>query len=381
MKKRPVCFLLAVLLTVGFLLLPSAAEDSIFFTAINNTLLELTDDTMPVSYNSVIYVPSSLFNSTALDTYSYYSRGTQTVLISDGNALLYFDMGAGNSYDGDENTYRYAAIYVNDTAYVPAFFVADFFGLTYSYIRRDERHIVRLTRGSVLSDDAFFSAAASLIESRLNQYLSSRGLPMPTPVPSPTPTPAPTPEPTPPPTPLPPVPTPSPPPVIDRSDVTVHLCFLGLNENSALVLDALEDAGLPACFFAPAEELLAHDDLVRRILGSGYGLGMLVRTDPAEEYGEFSAVLREAAMTVSFLSAGAGLPPEAETAAEAAGLLLFSAEEELTDYSACSARLVSAADRCDLLLSGDFSGLERLLTQLTDHHYTVEAITEVTKAR
>jgi hypothetical protein len=70
MKKRPVCFLLAVLLTVGFLLLPSAAEDSIFFTAINNTLLELTDDTMPVSYNSVIYVPSSLFNSTALDTYS-----------------------------------------------------------------------------------------------------------------------------------------------------------------------------------------------------------------------------------------------------------------------------------------------------------------------
>ena len=373
------CFLLTAVLAVGFLGMLSSAEDDIFFTAVNNTLLDLSAETMPVNYNSMIYVPSSVFNSRALDTYSFYSRGTQIVLISDSVHTLYFDMSAGNSYDGEDNVYRYAAIYYNDTAYVPAYFVADFFGLGYSYIRREGRHVVRLSSGSVLSDDAFFNAAVSLMDTRLNQYLSTQETPAP---PSPTPTRPPAPSPSPRPTPSPPPAGPTPPPSApDRSGVAVSLCFLGLNEDSAAILDALEEAEAPACFFATAEELRLRPDLARRILGSGYGLGVLLQASPAEEYGEFCRALREAAMVVSFLAAGEGLSPEALAEAETLGLRLFTAEAALRDYYACPSRLSAAKDRCELLLSGHFQGTQVLLQLLREEHYPMNEITEVTKER
>ncbi len=379
MDRRLLCFLLMAVLAVGLLSMLSAAEDDIFFTAVNNTLLDLTAETMPVNYNSMIYVPSSVFNSRELDTYSFYSRGTQIVLISDSVHTLYFDMSAGNSYDGEDDTYRYAAIYYNDTAYVPAFFVADFFGLGYSYIRREGRHIVRLSSGSVLSDEAFFNAAVSLMDTRLNQYLSTLETPpppTPTPAPTPSPTPAPRPTPTPPPV------GPTQPPVIpDRSAVTVHLCFLGLNEDSAALLDALEEAGVPACFFATAGELYLQSDLVRRILGSGYGLGLLIQDAPAEEYAEFCLALRETAMSVSFLAAGKGLSPETQAEAAELGLRLLFGQEALSSYYDCSARLSAAKERCDLLLSGHFQDAGSLLRLLREEHYTLEEITEVTKER
>ncbi len=378
MKRTLLCFLLTAVFAVGVLAMFSSAEDDIFFTAVNNTLLDLTAETMPVSYNSMIYVPSSVFNSRALDTYSYYSRGTQMVLISNGSHTLYFDMSAGSSCDEADNTYRYVAIYYNDTAYVPAFFVTDFFGLGYSYIRREGRHIVRLTSGSVLTDEAFFNAASSLMDTRLNQYLSAQETAAP---PTSAPSPSPTPTRTPPPA-VTPRPTPTQPPAgPDRSDVTVRLCFLGLNEDSASILDALEEAGVPACFFASAGELYVRADLVRRILGSGYGLGLLIRESPAEEYEEFCLALRETAMSVSFLAAGAALSPEALAAAEELGVRLFTGEEALSGYYDCSARLAAAKDRCELLLSGHFRDTDLLIQLLKEDQYALEEITEVTKER
>ena len=135
-KKRWIVFCLLAALAVGLMIPSVFADETVYFTAVNNTLLELSAETMPVVQNSMIYVPSSVFNTRSLSTWAYYSRGGQSVLISDGTKELYFDMSAGNSHDREENTYQYAAIYANDTAYVPAFFVADYFGLGYSYIRR-----------------------------------------------------------------------------------------------------------------------------------------------------------------------------------------------------------------------------------------------------
>ena len=371
MRRRLLCILLTAVLAVSLIAPPSLAEEDVFFTAVNNTLLDLNAETMPVSYNSMIYVPCSVFNSRALDTYSYYSRGTQIALISDGSSTLTFDMGAGNSYDEEGNAYRYAAIYANDTAYVPAFFVADFFGLGYSYIRREDRHIVRLTLGDVLSDEAFFSAASSLMDARLNQYLGAQEAPLPaTAAPSPAPPPA-TPRPTP----------TQPPQGIDRSGVTVHLCFLGLNEDSAALLDRLEEAGVPACFFASAGDLYSWPDLVRRILGSGCGLGFLVREEPEAGYGEFSRALRETAMSVSFLAAGAGLSPASEEEAAALELRFLSGAEALTTEAACARRLASAKEQCELLLSGHFAELPELLFRLKEENYSVELLTEIPKER
>ncbi len=369
-KRRWAAFFLLAVLCLG-LMIPSAfAEDTVFFTAVNNTLLDLTAETMPINHQSLIYVPCSVFNTLALNTWAYYSRGSQTVLISNGSKELYFDMSTGDSHDREENSYRYAAIYVNDTAYVPAFFVADFFGLTYSYIRREGWHIVRITTGDALSDDDFFKAAAPLLETRMNQYLGAQetqdGQPTPEPTQQPTPV-APT-----------PTPMPTPTPVVDRSSVRVHLCYLGLGEETAAILKALD--GAPACFFATAEEIYAYGDLTRRILGSGCTLGLLIKEDPEGEYALFRRALRDTAMSVSYLCAAAG-DGDGGDGWEDCGLVLLRGDEILTTYWACPFRLENAVDRCDLLLDGAFPDTENLLYLLVRDNYTLEAVTEVTAGR
>ena len=368
-KKRWVCFGLLAVLCLG-LMVPVLAEDTVFFTAVNNTLLDLTAETMPINHQSLIYVPCSVFNTQALNTWAYYSRGSQTVLISNGSKELYFDMSAGDSHDREENSYRYAAIYMNDTAYVPAFFVADFFGLTYSYIRREGWHIVRITTGDALSDDDFFKAAAPLLETRMNQYLGAQETPDGQPTAEPTQRPAP-PSPT-------PTPAPTPTPVVDRSSVRVHLCYLGLGEGTAAILEALD--GSPACFFATAEEIYANGDLTRRILGSGCTLGLLIKEDPEEEYALFRRALRDTAMSVSYLG-GSAVPAEAAEAWEGCGLVILREDEAITNYWACPFRLENAVGRCDLLLDGAFPDTENLLYLLVRDHYTLEAVTEVTAGR
>ena len=369
MRRLWALLLAAVILSLA--VLPVLAADIIFFTAVNNTLLELTEETLPVKYSSMIYVPTSVFNSNALGTYSLYSRSTQTVLISDGDRVLYFDMSAGNSYDSDGESYRYVAIYENDTAYVPAYFVATFFGFRYSYIHKDGKHIVRLTSGSVLSDADFFSAAESLMESRLKELEKQAEEPVPTPPPVVPPVPS-----------APPVqPTPFSPEVVDRSRVLVHLAILGLGEESERQLDALEELGLPVCFFATAEEVYENADLVRRIVGEGGSIGVRFGDDPAAEAAAFRTALRDTAMTASFLAATVDPDWEQAEAAAETGLSVWASRVEIATFDGCSRWLEASDWRCDLLLKPQFSELEKLAALLEKEHYTIEAITEMTKAQ
>jgi hypothetical protein len=165
---------------------------------------------------------------------------------------------------------------------------------------------------------------------------------------------------------------------VDRSDVSVRLCFLGLGEQSAAILEALE--GKPACFFATAAQLYARPDLARRILGSGSALGFLAGEDPEAEYAEFSRALRDVAMTASFL--GAAITEEGE-APPGPDLRWFPARESLAEPWACAAALEAAQPEtgCDLLLEGSFAETEYLLYLLERDHYTLEAVTEVTAGR
>ena len=365
-KKRWICFGLLALLALGRMIPSVLAEDTVFFTAVNNTLLELTAETMPMVHNSMIYVPWSVFNTRALNTWAYYSRGSQTVLISDGTKELYFDLSTGDSHDREGNVYRYAAIYANETAYVPAMFTADYFGLTYSYIRRDSWHIVRLTTGSALSDEDFFKAAAPLMETRMNQYQGTQETSEPQPTESAVP-------------PTVPPPTATPVPTPERSHVTVHLGFLGVGDETADILDALGEER--ACFFATAEEIYDWPDLTRRILGSGHALGMRIRRDTAEEYGDFCQALRDTAMSVSFLGAAVTTEEKPAEAWEDCGLRLLFTDQPQVTVRGCARQLEAAQGRCDLLLDGSFEDMGGLLRLLAEDYYTLEAVTEVTAGR
>lgn len=374
MKRLGILFALLAAAAL-ILVMPILAQNTVYFTAINNTLLELDDQTMPIMDNGTIYLPCSVFNSSDLGTYCLYSRNKQQVVISDLDQILYFDMSAGNSYDDRDTTYPYAAIYHNDSAYIPAFFTASFFGIQVSYIRNDSAPIIRLTKGSVLSDADFLRGAAAIMETRLSQYNSSQST-QESPVPTPRQTASPTasPQPT-----APPEPVPSPRPY--RSDVEVFIAFLGLNENSEACADILRSKGFTPCFFLEIDDLRQHPDLIRKLNGIGCGIGMLLSTDdPEKEYEEFSDLLRESVRAVTFLLASsAPLSPEAVEKAQDTGLILWCAQEPEVDVNQLINRLDEADDRCDLILGSNVSvnRVTRLANYLRSEAYTVREITEL----
>ena len=374
--RRMLALALCLAVLGGLLLvLPSLADGTVYFTAINNTLLALDEKTMPVIHNSQLYIPYSVFNSSDLGTYSLYSRARQLVLISDGDRILYFDMSAGNSYDDGGETYAYAAIYQNDTAYVPAFFSSGFFDIRYSYIRSEYGHIVRLTKGEALSDEAFLQGAAAIMESRLAQYTAARNSTAPpqTVPPQPTRPPA-----TASPSPSPPVP-PSASPRPDRRDTRVYIALLGVSAETKGYLDALAARGFSACFFVEPGDIRNDPELIRRILGSGCGVGVLFGDDLDAAYAEASALLREAARSVTFLAGAAGaLDSAALEQAEETGLRIWCAGPGM-DVSLAEPLLDAAEERCDLILStgcgtGQFA---QLLERLQRDNYNVCEISEL----
>ncbi len=391
-------FLLAIVFCAAFLILPGLAENEVYFTAVNNTLLELNDKTMPVKLKGVFYVPNTVFNSSELGTYCVYSRSKQLVMLSDLEHILYFDMSEGTCYDEDGESYPYVAIYQNDTAYLPALFTAFYYGIEYSYINSDYAPIIRLTKGEVLSDSAFLRGAAAIMETRLAQYEAAKVTPAPTPTPentpstevtpSPDPTPVPTASPTP--TPVPtetPTPTPTPSaqptasPKPNRSNVVVYIAFLGLSEESAEYADILGARGFSPSFFVGVEDILQYPAVIRKLLGIGCGVGILFSDDPSEDCAAASRLLREAAHTVTFIAAAAEeLSPESEKMARETGLRLWCAQEPESDPGILIDRLEQAGDRCDLILDGSIKkkDLNRLLEYLLSESYTIGTITEMT---
>ncbi len=158
----------------------------------------------------------------------------------------------------------------------------------------------------------------------------------------------------------------------------MHLCFLGLGSGSGELLETLGDT--PACFLASAEEIYENADLVRRILGSGSSVGLRVRASLAEEAGDFRAALRDTAMCASFLACAAGLEEDAGDL-DGTGFRLLRGEAPCAAFTECAEVLASARGSCDLLLTGDFPDLGRLLRLLERDHYTLEAVNEVTAGR
>ena len=360
---------------VLILVIPILAQNAVYFTAINNTLLELDDQTMPIMESGTIYLPCSVFNSSDLGTYCLYSRNKQQVVISDLDMILYFDLSAGNSYDDRETTYPYAAIYHNDTAYVPAFFTASVFGIQVSYIRNEYAPIIRLTKGSVLSEADFLRGAAAIMEARLAQYNTQSGQESTTPTPRQTTAPTATPRPT-------PTPEPSPSPRPSRSDVEVYIAFLGLTENSEACADILRSKGFTPCFFLENDDLRQHPDLIRKLNGIGCGIGLLIKEDPESEYLEFSELLRESVRAVTFLIASdVPLSPEIMQQAQDTGLILWCAQEPDIDINQLINRLDEAEDRCDLILGPNVSvnRVTRLANYLRTESYDVKEITELSE--
>lgn len=268
-KRRWLIRLLALAFCLGLIVpLPVSAAD-LYFTSINDTVLPLTADTMPLWSGNTLYVPYTVFDSTTnggiklgIDTVSY-SRKENSITLYNTRQFLRFDLNNGTSQnDITGETYNAKAIIRNNKPYLPVKTVCYFFGLTYSYNTISQGYLVRIKSDAVvLSDTDFIEAAGNLINIRLRAYNQSLN---PTPNTSPSVTPS----------------TPSVSSDVSGSatDVRTYLAFRCTDDGSAgisAILDALDSGGVYGLFLFTPDALRQESDLVRRILGTGHSIGLL----------------------------------------------------------------------------------------------------------
>ena len=258
MKRRIFSALLVCALLATIMPFPAAADSSgLCYTSTDDKLLNLSN--AAYSYGGSLYVPAQAYSAYGI-SFSYFSE-SRTGLLSNGKIQVFFDLIADTSYDPNGNYFNASGTFHNGQLYVPVGWTSHYFGLSYSYIPGNGcGDIVRIKSGSeVLTDARFLEAATYLMKSYYNDYFHTNT----TPTPTPTPTPA----------------------VIPSEESgkagTVTLCFVGLPDKE--LLDQLAAHSYKGCFFLTADEANASPDLVRRIYGSGFGLGICCKSNAGTE--------------------------------------------------------------------------------------------------
>ena len=285
MKKRLLAALCAALAALSLLLpLAGAAwNDNIIFTAINYTVQPLTADSMPEKVGGTIYVPYTVFDASLNGGIAFglfnggqnRTGGVNTYTIYSREKNLTFDLNAGVAWDyidvGSVQDRIPRAIIRNGKVYLPAAAVAQYFGLQTFYTENTALGypLIRIkNENQGLNDATFLSSAHTVMLDRLKTYYNSQ-------VPQVT-----DPEPEPPPV---APPTPSDGQGVDRSEVRTYLAIqCNTGDAGEAVLDALKAEGRSALLLFSPERMLGQDALIRRAVGEGHAVGLLVPGDSLE---------------------------------------------------------------------------------------------------
>lgn len=267
--KKSIRRILSGLLCAGVLALGIPAPSrALTLTAVNDSILPLSDSTMPARLGGEIYVPYSVFSQLGVSA----SSSDGVLDLSANGETLSFSPAEGYVYDQNLNSYSTPAYSMNGTTYVPVKLCCGKFGLSYSTIAVAGETVLRVTDGSASSDSAFAAAKSGTIENTINNYKgipssngsSSNGAssnggtaakPDEPPIPKVEEKPA-------------------------RKPARVYLTFYGApDKNTAAVLDTLRESGRTAAFFLPVKSTDWTDDTVRRIAAEGHTLALLLDAD------------------------------------------------------------------------------------------------------
>lgn len=279
MKKRLAAGLLCLLLIL--LLIPvtqappaRAAGSSVCFMAAGDSILPLSDATMPFWSGGYLYVSSEIITSSIAKSALRVSRtfnnnDTQLVLYGSGQSL-WFEKGQDHGYDLKGGTYTPGCLVRNGEVFVPAAVVAQFFGLLYSVTdvriqsgeQRIKGNLVWLRQpGFVMGDQEFYAAATLAIADRYEDYLRAKeaqGAPPKTDVPEGT----------------------------EIEGRSVYLC-LEAGPDAPGLLDVLDRHNAQAAFFCSPAFLESQGDLLRRMVITGQSVGILADAgDPERSLAE-----------------------------------------------------------------------------------------------
>lgn len=423
MKKRVFAALCACLLAVSCVLSifgsARASRTDVYFTVVNDKVLELRSDTMPFFSGGELYVPYTVFdpNSTeiSLGVFATYVNNTVMLYSRSTNALV-FDLSADTAMSTGGRTFSKTAIRRNSVVFLPVDLVCNYFGLKWSWwINPDYGFAVRVKSASArLSDQDIIPAARNIMESRYNAYMKSITPPEETdpPAASPSPEPAPsqsphpvqpvqpvdqTPAPTQPQTPQPQQPQqPQQPGPADPTPTTevepdppqggdVYLAFrCDQGGDTGALAAALERRELFGTFFFRPEELADRDDEVRALAAAGHKIGLLL--DGAQEEDREEQARAGSELLAHILRAGADVALTEDAAVPEGWFRWTTTVDGRPGESGTTARwmreLIRAAaepEECFLLLDdssrcGEL--LERLLDGLEDEGCTFRLAVE-----
>ena len=273
MKKRWTALVLALALLAQMAVVQAGAVKNVYFTAINDNVLPVSDDTMPFWSGGYLYIPGSVFTGYVREdsgiAYTYNASKKMAALYEAGKSgrSLAFDLTKTYAQDNQGNTYYPTAIRKGDVVFVPAALVAEVFGLSYSTISltgsnavtgSDKGWLVWLRDADyVLQAGQFADAAKSQMSARYEQYLKSK-------------------EPS--------AQTPEAGQAEESFDgKSVYLCFRATEpETVSALLDALDRQNCQAAFFCTVEFLEKQGDLLRRMTATGQAVGILAEGTDGE---------------------------------------------------------------------------------------------------
>ena len=276
MKRKAAALLAAVFLLLETVCVPSLAVENVYFTAINDNVMPMNDETMPFWSGGFLYIPISIFSGEVyreLEIGYIPNAGRQLYILYTAGKSLHFDLTTAYARDTDGNTYYPGAVQKSGVVFVPTSLVAEFFGLTYSttgltganaVTQEDRGWLVWLRQpDNILQVSVFADAAKSQLRARYEQYLKSReesGVQVPD--------------------------TPQQPEETFEGK-SIYLCFLAGDAASlGGLLDALDRYSAQAAFFCTPEFSEQQGDLLRRMAATGQAIGLLANGEAEQSVQE-----------------------------------------------------------------------------------------------
>ena len=263
--KRLLSLLLSVLMLCTLLPPRASAAPTLYFTAVNDRMCDLNDETMPFWQNGLLYVAGATVDGPDdLGIRYSYNQEKSVAILYKGQRVLYCDLTAGtmeNNRTGEQ--YAGSPIVRSGMVFFPITALAKIFDLKYSSTKIAYGYLLRIRDdNAVLSDEYFIDAATDPIQKRYAQYERAHAA-------------AESEQPETPP----PVETPT-----RRDDLTVYLLLPAANGSMLTqLLSTLENYQSHATLLLTPELLESAGDGVRRAAATGNAVALCISAETTDE--------------------------------------------------------------------------------------------------
>lgn len=265
-KKRLLAALLFAAILLGLAVPAFGSVTGINLMAVNERVLDTTVENMPRTVGGVLYVPYTMLSnqvigSINLGVSALYSTTRRTVLVTDNQRGVIFDLQNNSAEDLNGSPVSARAMVRNAMVFLPIDWLCQYFGtISCTRTRTPYGTLIRVTNSAAILNDRDFADAAGLqLADNLRRYLES-GTPGEgsDPIPS--------------------------------GDVEASAppsgaeLFLALRSEEAAqdCAQLLENQDQRALFLFTCEDLLQDGDLVRRIVGAGHTVGLALTEEDLE---------------------------------------------------------------------------------------------------